>query len=124
MSGFFALLGLVRAGFTAPSFAIFTDLMTGWVCAPGRRTITAMITVADPAGARAHDAYHRFVRDGAWCMHRLWQALATHLVTRYAPAGAIETSRSTELVSEKAVPAPGSLGLPIRSRYSGIWCGM
>ena len=46
MSGFFALLGLVRAGFTAPSFAIFTDLMTGWVCAPGRRTITAMITVA------------------------------------------------------------------------------
>ena len=90
MSGFFALLGLVRAGFTAPSFAIFTDLMTGWVCAPGRRTITAMITVADPAGARAHDAYHRFVRDGAWCMHRLWQALATHLVTRYAPAGAIE----------------------------------
>ena len=29
---------------------LFTDLLTGWVCAPGRRTITAMIAVADPAG--------------------------------------------------------------------------
>jgi hypothetical protein len=25
-----------------------------------------MIAVADPGGRRAHDAYHRFVRDGAW----------------------------------------------------------
>lgn len=49
MTGFLALLGLTRAGFTAPSFAIFTDLITGWICAPGRRTISAMIAVADPA---------------------------------------------------------------------------
>lgn len=90
MTGFLALLGLARAGFTAPSFAIFTDLMTGWVCAPGRRTITAMITVADPAGRRAHDAYHRFVRDGAWAMPRLWQSLATHLVARFAVTGTVE----------------------------------
>lgn len=90
MSGFLALLGLARAGFTAPSFAIFTTLLTGWVCAPGRRTITAMISVADPAGSRAHDAYHRFVRDGAWSMHRLWRALATHLLTRFAPAGVVQ----------------------------------
>ena len=90
MTGFLALLGLTRAGFTAPSYAIFTDLLTGWVCAPGRRTITAMITVADPAGRRAHDAYHRFVRDGAWSMHRLWQALTVHLLERVAPTGVVE----------------------------------
>lgn len=90
MTGFLALLGLTRAGFTAPSYAIFTDLLTGWVCAPGRRTITAMIAVADPAGRRAHDAYHRFVRDGAWSMNRLWQALAGHLIARFAPTGVVE----------------------------------
>lgn len=90
MTGFLALLGLTRAGFTAPSFAIFTDLITGWVCAPGRRTITAMIAVADPAGRRAHDAYHRFVRDGAWSMNRLWQALAVHLIARFCPTGLVE----------------------------------
>lgn len=28
-----------------------------WVCAPGRRTITGTITIGDPAGRRAHDAY-------------------------------------------------------------------
>jgi len=43
--------------FTAPSFALFSDLLCGWVLAPGRHTITAMITVADPGGRRAHDAF-------------------------------------------------------------------
>ena len=75
--------------FGAPSFALFTQLLTGWVCVPGRRTITAMIVVADPAGCRAHDAYHRFVRDGAWSMPRLWQVLAVHAVTRFAPTGVV-----------------------------------
>jgi hypothetical protein len=58
--------------------------------APGRRTITAMIAVADPAGVRAHDAYRRFVRDGAWQMSALWRVLAVHAVARFAPAGVIE----------------------------------
>ena len=48
-----------------------------------------MIAVADPAGQRAHDAYHRFVRDGAWSMSRLWQVLATDAVTRFAPSGVV-----------------------------------
>src|SRR5665811_1783144 len=85
-----ALLEGTRTVFGAPSFALFTRLLTGWVCAPGRRTITAMITVADPAGHRAHDAYHRFVRDGAWSMNRLWRVLTCHLVTSLCPTGAGE----------------------------------
>jgi len=85
-----ALLRQARGVFTAPGFAIFTDLLAGWVLAPGRRTITAMIAVADPAGRRAHDAYHRFVRDGAWQMSALWRVLAVHAVSRFAPAGVIE----------------------------------
>ena len=89
MSAWTALLEGTRTVFGAPSFALFTQLLTGWVCAPGRRTITAMIAVADPAGQRAHDAYHRFVRDGAWSMSRLWQVLATDAVTRFAPSGVV-----------------------------------
>jgi hypothetical protein len=85
-----ALLGRARAAFTAPSFALFTDLLVGWVCSPGRRTITAMIAVADPDGRRAHDAYHRFVRDGAWQMSRLWQMIAVHAVSRFTPAGVVD----------------------------------
>jgi DDE superfamily endonuclease len=84
-----ALLGLTRTCFRAPSFALFADLLTGWVCAPGRRTITAMVAVADPAGRRAHDAYHRFVRDGAWSMRALWRVLAVYAITRLAPTGVV-----------------------------------
>ncbi|MGH3503322.1 MAG: IS701 family transposase [Nocardioidaceae bacterium] len=83
------MLELTRGVFHAPSFAIFTDLVTGWVCAPGRRTITGMIAIADPAGRRAHDAYHRFVRDGAWTMSGLWRALATHAIARFAAEGVV-----------------------------------
>ena len=46
-----------------------------------------MIGVADPAGRRAHDAYHRFVRDGAWQMRGLWRIVATQAITRLAPTG-------------------------------------
>jgi DDE superfamily endonuclease len=108
VTGFLALLGLTRAGFTAPSFAIFTDLLTGWVCAPGRPTITAMIAVADPAGRRAHDAYHRFVRDGAWSMNRLWQVLATHLVTRFYPTGPVELACDDTLFHHEGSKVEGA----------------
>jgi hypothetical protein len=71
------------------SFGIFADVAVGWVLAPGRRTVTAMVSVTDPASRRAHDAYHRFLRDGAWAMARLWQTLATHAIARFAPDGVV-----------------------------------
>jgi hypothetical protein len=84
-----ALLQCCAPGFHRRSFAIFSELVRGWVLAPGRHTITGIITVADPTGRRAHDAYHRFVRDGAWEMARLWRVLAVHAVTRFAPSGVV-----------------------------------
>jgi hypothetical protein len=84
-----ALLGMFRTVFTAPSFAIFTDLLAGWVLTPGRRTITRMLTTADPQGRRAHDAYHRFVRAGGWSMSALWRLLAVHAVARLDPDGVV-----------------------------------
>ena len=90
MKSWTGLLEQARPLLGAPSFLLFTDLLTGWVCVPGRRTITAMIAVADPAGRRAHDAYHRFSRDGPWKMSGLWKVLAIHVVARHAPTGVIE----------------------------------
>lgn len=84
-----AMLDLVRPSFTAPGFACFTDLLTGWVLSPGRRTITRMLTVGDPEGLRAHDAYHRLVRTGSWSMSWLWRALAVHIVAVLVPAGTV-----------------------------------
>ena len=107
---------MVSAVFTAPSLAIFTDLLTGWICAPGRRTITAMIAVADPAGRRAHDAYHRFVRDGAWSMHRLWQALAGHLIAKFAPTGVVELACDDTLFHHEGRKVDGAGTFDLRGR--------
>jgi hypothetical protein len=48
--------------FTKPSFQHFMRLITAWSLCPGRRTITRLITLADPKYEHAHDAYHRFIR--------------------------------------------------------------
>lgn len=37
------VVGLAGGAFGAPGFAVFSRLLIGWVLAPGRRTITAMI---------------------------------------------------------------------------------
>ena len=84
-----ALLQCCAPVFNRRSFAIFADLIAGWVLAPGRRTITRIISVADPEGRRAHDAYHRFVRDGTWAMAALWRTLAVHAIARFAPHGVV-----------------------------------
>jgi len=52
--------------FTTPSAQIFLALVNGWVLCTRRRTITGIIPFADPEGRHAHDAFHRFLREGRW----------------------------------------------------------
>ena len=108
MKGWTGLLEAARPLFGTPSFLIFTDLLTGWICVPGRRTITAMIAVADPAGRRAHDAYHRFVRAGARTMSGLWTVLPIHVVARHAPAGTVELLCDDTLVHKSGRKVHGA----------------
>jgi len=84
-----ALLAVFAPVFTAPSFALFANIATAWVMCPGRRTITRIYLLAEPARERAHDAYHRFFREGAWDMDALWELLAGFLVSRFYPRNAI-----------------------------------
>jgi hypothetical protein len=81
-----AIIASVAPVFTRPSFAIFADLVAGWVLTPGRRTITRIIDVIDPDGRCAHDAYHRLVRDGVWRMDGLWATLAVAIVEKLIEA--------------------------------------
>jgi hypothetical protein len=82
-----AIVGAVAVAFTRPGYAIFTDLIDGWVLTPGRRTITRIIGVVDTEGRRAHDAYHRLIRDGAWSMNALWRIMAVRIVAGLCPPG-------------------------------------
>jgi hypothetical protein len=47
------LLGIGRGAFGAASFCVFENLMCGWVLAPGRRTITAMIGAGGEAPGKS-----------------------------------------------------------------------
>src|SRR5579884_3643469 len=67
-------------GFTRPFFAIFWRLVIAWVVCPGRHPITRLSLLAEPDGRRAHDAYHRFLRIGAWSLEQLWRRLAVMVV--------------------------------------------
>jgi len=82
-------LAVFSPAFPAPSLPLFVQMATRWVLCPGRRTITRMYALMEPRERRAHDAYHRFFRIGAWSMNRLWKLLAQRLVSRQYPSGAI-----------------------------------
>ena len=86
---FEALLATVQGAFTAPGFFAFQALMVGWVLAPGRRTITAMICAGDPEATRSHDTYHRLVRCGRWSAEVLWHGLVVFVVRRFSPEGTV-----------------------------------
>jgi hypothetical protein len=119
---FAALLSLARPAFRARGFSVFATLMVGWVLAPGRRTITAMIGAGDPAGLRSHDTYHRFVRCGRWSLEVLWRALVLALVKALAPAGPVRLLIDDTLFkkSGRQVEGSGVFRDAVRSTWSNV----
>ncbi|MEK7220671.1 MAG: transposase, partial [candidate division NC10 bacterium] len=83
------LLVAFAGAFTQPSFALFRELAGAWVVCAGRHTVTRLLRVMHPAGRRAHDAYHRFLRAGAWSLATLWKAGVTVLVQSLCPEGVL-----------------------------------
>ena len=84
-----ALLALCLGCFHQPTALIFTRLAVGWVLCPGRHTLTRVYPLAEPQSQKAHDAYHRFFRAGAWGLAQLWECLARRLVERFQPQDVI-----------------------------------
>jgi hypothetical protein len=75
--------------FTAPTFRLFGEMMSGWVLCPGRHTVTRIYQIAEPEFKRSHDQYHRFFPDAAWVLAELWRQVAVTAVTLFQPTGHI-----------------------------------
>jgi hypothetical protein len=75
--------------FNMPSFVIFTRIASAWALCPGRRTITRLYLLAEPLQSKAHDAYHRFIREADWCAGQVWKILAELMVAALCKTGAI-----------------------------------
>lgn len=71
---FLELLQPLAGVMTAPSFASFVTLLTGWVFAR-RRTVTGMILAADAVGSKHHSAFHRFFAAARWSLDELGLAV-------------------------------------------------
>lgn len=69
--------------FTRPSQILFENLLEGWILCPCRRFITSIYLFGDPQREHAHDAYHRFIRAGKWCLQVFLRALAVAVVGLY-----------------------------------------
>jgi hypothetical protein len=77
-----ALLTVFGGCFTAPTFATFTGLLTGFLAQTGPRTVCGMLTGAGLQHRWAHDRAHRFFSVARWCPDRLGLALARLIVER------------------------------------------
>jgi SRSO17 transposase len=59
---------------TAPTFASFVTILTGWVFAR-RRTVTGMILAADAVDTKHHSAFHRVFAAARWSLDELGLAV-------------------------------------------------
>lgn len=117
-----SLLAHFSHGFTRPSFSIFWKLVSAWILCPGRHTITRLYLIAEPDGSRAHDAYHRFLRIGAWCMEELWRTLAVLLVEALCPERKLHLALDDTLFQKwgSKVEGAGRYKDPVRSKGSDV----
>ncbi len=83
------LLAACSGVFTTPSFQIFLRMLSAWALCPGRRTVTRIYQITEPLPGKAHDAYHRFLREADWSMAALWKLVAVRLVSLFYPTGKI-----------------------------------
>jgi len=114
---------VVFAGaFTHPSFALFRELAGAWVLCAGRHTVTRLLRVMPPAGRRAHDAYPRFLRAGAWSLAALWKAAVGRLVQSLCPAGVLALDLDDTLFHKagRQIEGAGIFRDAVRSRPRSV----
>ena len=68
--------------FTAPTFATFRAMVTGFLAQPGLRTVTGMLTGARLAGRRHHDLAYRFFATARWSADQLGLVLLDLICAR------------------------------------------
>lgn len=117
ISSWSGLLDHFVGGFTQPSFVLFCKLVMAWIVCPGRHTITRLYLLAEPEGDRAHDAYHRFLRGGAWHLEHLWRTTTVLLVQSMCPSGRVQVAIDDTIFRKwgRKVEGSGRYKDPMRS---------
>lgn len=85
---FLTLAHALRPCFGAPTFTTFVHLLAGMICAPGRRTVTGMLTGAHRAQSWSHDRAHEFFSTRAWDPIAAGELLTATVIDQLLPPGA------------------------------------
>jgi DDE superfamily endonuclease len=105
---FRSLLLLFRDVFTAPTYATFVTLATGWCLSPRHRYITEMIQAAHAVHRGHHSRYHRFFSNAAWSIDDLYDALALQAVHEFYPEGMIVLGADDSLCRKRGLTIFGT----------------
>ena len=106
--GFVELLEAFRPVFTAPSFVLFVDLMTGWVLSHRHRYVTDLILTCAAVGKCHFSNYHRFFSQYVWESDALSWVLARLLIAIFAPTGTIYLALDDTLCHKRGLTVYGT----------------
>jgi hypothetical protein len=105
---FRSLLLQFRSVFTAPSFATFLYIATGWCLTHRHRYVTELIQASGATHRGHHSRYHRFFSNAAWSIDDLYEALARQAVATFYPEGAIATGVDDTLARKRGLAIFGT----------------
>lgn len=107
-SSFHGLLHRFRHVFTAPSFATFLLLATGWCLSPRHRYVTELIQASGATHRGHHSRYHRFFSNAAWSLDDLFEQLAREAIATSYPTGAIPAGFDDTLCRKRGLTIFGT----------------
>ena len=107
-ASFHSLLHRFRHAFTAPSFATFLSLATGWCLSPRHRYVTELIQSSGATHRGHHSRYHRFFSNAAWSLDDLYVSLARKAIALFYPTGDIRSALDDTLARKRGLTIFGT----------------
>src|SRR3954447_3284748 len=107
-SSFDSLLHQFRSVFTAPTFATFLSIATGWCLTHRHRYVTELIQASGATRRGHHSRYHRFFSNAAWSIDDLYEGLARQAVATFYPEGLIATGVDDTLARKRGLSIFGT----------------
>jgi hypothetical protein len=107
-STFHSLLHRFRSVFTAPTFATFLSIATGWCLSHRHRYVTEMIQSSGAVHLGHHSRYHRFFGNAAWSIEDLFESLAREALATLSPEGLIELGIDDSLCRKRGLTIFGT----------------
>ena len=106
LPSFLQFVCLLTGVMTAPTFASWLTLLTGWVFAR-RRTITGMIMAAGAVDTKHHSAFHRVFATAQWSLDKLGLAVFG-LILPFVGDGVIGLSLDDTLARKRGLKVYGA----------------